>query len=189
MSAKHTTTTRTCEHCGKAVTGRGRLCSPECAVAARTRPAAERFWFFVRKTESCWLWTGSKFHNGYGSFWTPAKPTVRAHRFSWELHHGPVPAGLSVLHNCPDGDNPSCVNPDHLFLGTQADNGADMVAKGRSATGERCARSKLTAEIVRDARSRFRAGLVTVPMLCAELPQVDKETIRAAVKGRTWKDV
>lgn len=81
----------------------------------------------------CWLWTASTTHNGYGQLALPRAPGVkhqvtRAHRVSWELHRGPIPAGMDVLHHC---DVRRCVNPDHLFLGTNVDNQADMDAKGR----------------------------------------------------------
>lgn len=77
----------------------------------------------------CWVWTGSK-HRGrqHGQIGLRAGVLLWTHRLSWELTNGPIPGGLFVLHHC---DNPPCVNPDHLWLGTQRDNVADMVAKGR----------------------------------------------------------
>ena len=94
-----------------------------------------RFWSKVNKTDGCWLWTGYRFHAGYGGFHeSQPKRTVRlAHRVAWELTNGLIPDGLHVCHTC---DNRSCVRPDHLFLGTNADNVADKVAKGRQAKGE-----------------------------------------------------
>lgn len=94
-----------------------------------------RFWEKVDKSGDCWLWTahvaGS---NGYGQFAITHIRMTMAHRFSYELHYGAIPDGLKVLHSC---DTPRCVRPDHLFLGTNADNTADMFAKGRAATGDR----------------------------------------------------
>jgi hypothetical protein len=88
-----------------------------------------RFWAKVQKTETCWLWTAS-LSGGYGNLRLGEK-TVKAHRLSWELHVGEIPDGLCVCHNCPGGDNPKCVNPTHLFLGTKKDNTRDAVKKGR----------------------------------------------------------
>lgn len=103
------------------------------SLRLRKRPPVEqRFWEKVdrRGPNDCWLWTGCKHGHGYGSFNNRVGPKA-AHRFSYQLHNGPIPDGMCVLHNCPDGDNPTCVNPAHLWLGTQADNIADMQKKGR----------------------------------------------------------
>jgi hypothetical protein len=88
------------------------------------------FYARVRKTEDCWEWLSTKNVKGYGKI-RPAKSPKRmsAHRFSWELHYGAIPYSLHVLHHC---DNPACVRPDHLFLGTNHDNVLDKVRKGRS---------------------------------------------------------
>lgn len=94
-----------------------------------------RFWAKVAKGDSCWLWTASKRSKGYGAFVYPLLGVVtqgRAHRFSWELHNGPIPDGAFVCHKC---DTPACVNPEHLFLGSNADNVADMMSKGRHVRG------------------------------------------------------
>lgn len=96
----------------------------------------ERFWSHVAKTDTCWLWTGSKRNKGYGAFvWADDEGRViqgRAHRFSYQIMVGPIPAKLFVLHRC---DNPACVNPDHLFVGTNQDNVSDMMQKGRHVAG------------------------------------------------------
>lgn len=96
----------------------------------------QRFWSKVEKTPTCWLWTASKRYKGYGAFvWAEENGRViqgRAHRFSWLIHRGAIPADKLVLHRC---DTPSCVNPKHLFLGTHQDNVNDMIRKGRRVNG------------------------------------------------------
>lgn len=104
----------------------------------KARPVEERFWEKVDKTVECWVWTASRSPDGYGLFKARTYQghggaMVRAHRFAWELTNGPVPDGFCVCHRC---DNPSCCNPDHLFLGTVIDNNADRDAKGRQSRGE-----------------------------------------------------
>jgi hypothetical protein len=92
----------------------------------------KRFWAKVNKTESCWLWTASKHPFGYGTIFSGIKgtPPLCAHAVSWVLHNGPISKGLCVLHNCPGRDNPACVNPAHLWLGTKRDNTNDAIKKG-----------------------------------------------------------
>lgn len=91
-----------------------------------------RFWSYVLRGDDCWEWIGAHCR-GYGRFWDGERE-VRAHRFSYALHVGDIPAGLMVLHRC---DNPPCVNPAHLFVGTNDDNMADKKVKGRNAYGDR----------------------------------------------------
>lgn len=150
------------------------------------RPSlAIRFWNKVQKGEGCWEWQGSTQTFGYGvvSDGKQRRPHS-AHRLAWELTHGPITDGLWVLHRC---DNPPCVRPDHLFLGTPQDNSSDMVNKGRMRTGERSPSSKLTESIVRAVRERHAAGETQ------ESIALDYGVTRAAigyiVRGDTWKTV
>jgi HNH endonuclease len=97
-----------------------------------------RFWLRVQKSETCWLWTGAKVRGRYGQLMVENK-LVYAHRFAYELAYGPIPQGIGyhgicVCHRC---DNPSCVRPDHLFLGTHQENISDRDAKGRQWQGEK----------------------------------------------------
>jgi hypothetical protein len=149
----------TCQFCGQLFLStdkheerRARFCSKNCYNQLKAGPFPERFWAKVGKTESCWLWTGSRLGRGYGMFRHNGK-TVKAHRIAWELEYGPVPQGLYVLHTC---DNPPCVRPEHLFLGTQFANMRDMVSKGRCRPqGQRASPSDEIARVIAD---RYAAG-------------------------------
>lgn len=96
----------------------------------KPRDLTERFWKFVDKSGKHWLWTGPVNGKGYGRLIVGrgGKTRILAHRFSYELHIGPIPEGLNVLHRC---DTPPCVHPSHLFLGTIRENALDMAAKHR----------------------------------------------------------
>lgn len=98
-------------------------------MSRSVKPLQERFWEKVVKTSDCWLWTGDKHPFGYGRIWVVGKGPINSHRVSWEIHNGPIPKGKHILHIC---DNPVCVRPDHLQLGSQADNVQDMLSKDRN---------------------------------------------------------
>lgn len=142
-------------------------------------PAVERFWIKVQKTEGCWEWTGARV-SGYGVLGMNGT-SVKAHRFSWELHNGPIPKGLHVCHHC---DNRKCIRPDHLFLGTDADNIADAVSKGRMARGSRQALSKLTPDEVKQVRALLAEGRTARDI--ASRFGVFHTTIQAIKEGKSW---
>lgn len=144
--------------------------SPAEWLAAKSAPGAG----------GCLLWVGCANRYGYGQISVGGKKTL-THRLAWSVINGPIPRGLHILHRC---DVPSCINPAHLFLGTNADNMADKVAKGRNITGERHGRAKLTDAAVRAIVARLGA-LDT----CANIARdfgVSRETISDIKTGRTW---
>lgn len=147
--------------------------------------AAGRFWAKVDKQGDCWVWTGARSSGRYGSLAADGK-NWRAHRLSYEIHNGPIPDGLYVCHSC---DNPPCVNPEHLFLGTQRDNMGDMVQKGRlvAPSGETHGMSRLNTSKVLAIRKARSAGQ-TLQSIASE-HGVGISTIHSVVKRETWKHV
>jgi hypothetical protein len=141
----------------------------------------------VTKTPTCWLWKGRQTVFGYGLFDAAGGAPERAHRVSWALHVGEVPPGMLVLHNCPDGDNPRCVNPAHLFLGDHDANMADMVAKDRQSKGAGRRTAKLTDETVASARA-LHAGGARIAALASRFG-VGWATMQSALRRETWKHV
>ncbi len=149
----------------------------------------ERFWSYVNKTDGCWFWTGSlrSGQGNYGQFELQGHP-VRAHMLSYFLSKGPIADGMQVCHTC---DNHPCVNPDHLFEGTNFDNMHDASVKGRIAKPL----AKLTADQVRSIRERYgevgkprTKDQVTMRQLCEEY-DTWRGTIRDILYRRTWKDI
>lgn len=116
--------------------------------------AKTRFWNNVAKSPSCWLWTGSITGAKYGRIYVDGK-IVYAHRYSYSLNIGPITNNLFVLHKC---DNTICVNPEHLFLGTQSENVRDKVAKLRQPHGERHWNASLSNDVIRDMRELYGTG-------------------------------
>lgn len=154
------------------------LKSLETRLLAKTKVNAET---------GCWEWTASKQRGGYGQIMMGGKygKPKRAHRVSYELFCDKIPDGLHVLHKC---DNRACINPGHLFLGTNADNQADMDAKGRRVSvglrGEANNGAKLTADDV--AAIRSSQGSLTHNALAAQFG-ISRSQVQNIIYGRQWK--
>lgn len=193
------------EGCDKPVKGRG-WCGTHYARWRRAQrpnpnrrqPETLRFWSKVDTSGECWIWTGSCATSGHGRF-NGRRTPIPAHRYAYEISVGPIPDGLYVLHAC---DNPPCVRPEHLFLGTQADNMADAARKGRTARGDRSGPrlhpermtrgerrrdAKLTDAVVRVIRARHAAGTKQVDL--ARDYGVCRQTIQALLLRKTWTHV
>lgn len=145
----------------------------------------DRFWKKVQSDESgCWEWSGAKTNDGYGKITVNGEKWL-AHRYSWKLHFDEHPKENCVLHTC---DNPSCVHPGHLFLGTQKDNALGCSGKGRRPLGSQRPTSKMTEEDVIALRfSRAISGMSYRKM--AKITGYSPTAIRCAVIGETWRHV
>lgn len=144
----------------------------------------ERFLAQLEKTPSCWIWRGTRIPKGYGMVNYYGKD-MRAHRVAYLLFVGPIPTGLWVLHEC---DNPPCVNPAHLFLGTATDNVRDMERKARAKhpAGADNGLAKLSDSLVLEMRRMYATGAWSFRRLAARFG-VSAPSATAAVRGETWK--
>jgi HNH endonuclease len=201
MNCRHSKVEHICQECGikflvhsyRDKQGTGNFCSQSCLGKHNCRerykdrlPLIERFWSKVNKTDTCWLWTGGKNGAGYGLIIldNSKEGSMLAHRLSWEIHNEPISDGLCALHKC---DNPSCVNPYHLFLGTHQDNSDDKVAKGRSPRGETHHHSSLTEDKVREIRRLANEGKTHQSI--ADMFSVKREAVSKIVRRERWKHV
>lgn len=144
-----------------------------------------QFWKRVDKSniDGCWLWTGS--FQRYGIFHVSRKyQPRRAHRVSWMIHYGLIPKNMLVCHKC---DNPPCVNPTHLFLGSITDNHRDMEIKGRIARGNKHGNSKITEQDVREIRQLSTAGIRGSAI--AKQFGLTKENVNLIIARKAWRHV
>lgn len=150
--------------------------------------ATHRFWSYVNSSSDCWEWTGARDRWGYGSFKSDPGwgTTDLAHRFAYELFFGPIPSGLHVCHTC---DNPACVRPDHLFLGSGTHNERDKIAKGRkhSQAAANNSQARLTADAVQTIRAASDAG--ESRHMLATRYHVSPDTIADIVMFRSWRSL
>lgn len=157
-------------------------------MPGKRAPLKVRFFEKIIKTETCWIWNAAKDSKGYGRIGTGGRKgkDVFAHRLSYFLHKGEIPTGMLVCHKC---DKPACVNPDHLFLGTQTDNMRDCVNKGRlnpfKPKGELNPKAKLNWSNVREIRS-FRSKDVKSRKHLSIQYGVDIQTINRIIENKSW---
>jgi hypothetical protein len=147
----------------------------------------ERFWSKVdrRGEDECWPWTGASDGRGYGYLaGTRGQQATKAHRLSYELNRGPIPDGLCVCHRC---DNPSCVNPSHLFLGTRRGNNADKVRKGRQPhnRGETNPNARLTGEDAARIKEMYGGGMTQQAI--ADQFGISQMSVSRIVRGQSWR--
>lgn len=152
----------------------------------------DRLYFRTKKTDSCWIYTGKSKVRDYGLVWYYGK-VILAHRVSWMVHRGDIPKGLCVCHKC---DNPPCVNPEHLFLGTYSDNAKDSYLKGRNGftthpeglkRGKDNHQSKLTASKVKEIRRLSSDGYPQY--LIGNIFGVSQSNISCIVLRKRWNHV
>lgn len=156
-------------------------------IQPRTRkPLRVRLWARIEKNKpnECWPWTGGRCPRGYGRIGNDDKKmkNVLTHRAAYEDAIGPVPEGMNVLHRC---DNPPCCNPAHLWIGTRADNNADMAAKGRAYNGDRKGEKNGYAKLTSKQAAKIRAAKGSQGSIAAKY-NVSQSTVSLIKLGKRW---
>jgi HNH endonuclease len=153
-----------------------------------SRSDHDKFWekVDIKSDDECWEWLGAIDRCGYGKFGSKNFGNGLAHRFSWKDSFGDIPKGMYVCHHC---DNPSCVNPKHLFLGTQKDNMQDMKNKSRSPKqlGEANPKAKLSNSDVFEIYRLHNSGVTNYKL--SKMYRVCQSNIKSIVSGNTWKNL
>lgn len=153
----------------------------------RLQTIDERLENYVDKTGDCWIWTKNTYKYGYGRLSIGKSKQIRAHRYMYEKTYGVIPNGMNVLHSC---DNPRCIKPEHLFLGTQKDNVTDMMKKRRggykSFKGEEHSNSKLKDTDIIKIKEMWSSGLFLQREIAKELG-ISQQVISKIVNGIAWK--
>ena len=183
------TYSRNCDYCGNPYIGVGKFyCSHLCHVLAEKKPLETKFWDKVLITDlfGCWLWTACKDKQGYGQLVVPGKGSQLAHRISYIINIGPIPDGLGVLHKC---NNPPCVSPAHLYLGTQQDNVDYMIKSNRqrSLAGEEIGSAKLTEKEADEIILLLKNHTPRKNIL--KMYNVGSSQLHRIKKGEAWKHI
>jgi len=173
---------------------KAKFCSYKCSSEFRKEESIERFWNKVDKNgpslkkemTNCWLWKGAIDKSGYGIMCMKKhfKRQTSAHRISWTLINGKIPELKEICHKC---DNPRCVRPDHLFVGTHKENMNDRDGKNRNAKGELNGRSKINSNDVIKIRKLSESGLKYTKI--SNMYKIDRKTVKDIVVRKLWKHV
>lgn len=152
----------------------------------RLRKIEERIKEYIDKSGKCWVWTKDKYNYGYGKISIGEGKQMRAHRFMYIKEFGDIPESMNVLHKC---DNPSCVNPNHLYLGTQKDNVVDMMSKNRGGykkfCGESHHNSKLTRKEVNEIKTLWNSGKLFQKDIANKFG-ISQQVVSKIVNNKAW---